>query len=158
VFSAPPPNEDEGDSENNHNQTTLTTSTTSKRPPLRPYVRRLDEVSISTTDSEGPPRIGSIPRSAASEKPSPYRLSGLISRSKKCRERKYFQPHQPHPYSLDDNLEWVVDAKSRRVCWLPPGYISGIEDGHFFVGSSIVMAGQDGIVRRLTFRNPSSDS
>jgi hypothetical protein len=63
-----------------------------------------------------------------------------------------------HPYALDDNLEWVVDAKSRRVCWLPPGYISGIEDGHFFVGSSIVMGGQDGIVRRLTFRNPSSDS
>jgi WD40 repeat protein len=62
------------------------------------------------------------------------------------------------PYALDDSLEWVVDAKSRRVCWLPPGHTSGTEDGHFFVGSSIVMGGQDGIVRRLTFRNPSSDS
>jgi len=63
------------------------------------------------------------------------------------------------PYTLDENLEWVVDAKSRRVCWLPPGYVSGIDNGHsFFVGSSIVMAGQDGIVRRLTFRNPYSKS
>ena len=64
-----------------------------------------------------------------------------------------------YPYALDKNLEWVVDTKSRsRVCWLPPCYISGVENGHFFVGSSIVMAGQDGIVRKLTFRNPSSDS
>jgi WD40 repeat protein len=61
-------------------------------------------------------------------------------------------------YRLDENLEWVVDAKSRRVCWLPPGYISGIEDGYFFVGSSIVMAGEDGILRKLTFREPRSDS
>jgi len=62
------------------------------------------------------------------------------------------------PYTLDESLEWVVDAKLRRVCWLPPGYVSGIENGHFFVGSSIVMAGQDGIVRRLTFRDPYSES
>ena len=57
-------------------------------------------------------------------------------------------------YALDENLEWVVNEKSRRVCRLPPGYISGIEDGHCFVGSSLVMAGQDGIARRLTFTNP----
>ena len=63
-----------------------------------------------------------------------------------------------HPYELDKDLEWVVDAKSRRVCWLPPGHISGTENGHFFVDSSIVMAGQDGIVRKLTFREPRSDS
>ena len=61
-------------------------------------------------------------------------------------------------YGLDENLEWVVDAKSRRVCWLPPGYISGTENGHYFVGSSIVMVGQGGILRRLTFRKPRSDS
>ena len=62
-----------------------------------------------------------------------------------------------HSYELDGNLEWVVDAKSRRVCWLPPGYVSGTENGHCFAGSSIVMAGGDGIVRRLTFREPRSD-
>lgn len=63
-----------------------------------------------------------------------------------------------HPYELDENLEWVIDAKSRRVCWLPPGYVSGTENGHCFAGSSIVMAGEDGIVRRLTFTEPRSDS
>jgi len=61
-------------------------------------------------------------------------------------------------YALDKNLEWVVDAKSRRICWLPPGYIGGIGDGYLFVGSSIVMVGQDGTVRRLTFRDPYSES
>jgi hypothetical protein len=60
-------------------------------------------------------------------------------------------------YALDENLEWVVDAKSRRVCWLPPGYVTGEENGHFFFGSSIVMAGKDGVVRKLTFREPPSD-
>ena len=40
---------------------------------------------------------------------------------------------QPHPYELDDNLEWVVDAKLRRVCWLPPGYVSGAKKGLFLL-------------------------
>ena len=63
-----------------------------------------------------------------------------------------------HPYALDENMEWVVDARSRRVCWLPPGYLSGVANGHFFGGSSIVMAGKDGILRKLSFREPCSDS
>ena len=63
-----------------------------------------------------------------------------------------------HPYELDENLEWVIDVESRRVCWLPPGYVSGIANGHFFVGSSIVMAGKDGTVRKLLFREPRSNS
>jgi hypothetical protein len=62
------------------------------------------------------------------------------------------------PYELDESLEWVVDGKSRKVCWLPPGYVSGVENGYFFVGSSIVMAGRDGILRKLTFREPRLDS
>ena len=62
------------------------------------------------------------------------------------------------PYVLDKSLEWVVDARSRRVCWLPPGYASEIEDGHCFVDSSIVLVGKDGIVRKLIFRKPRSDS
>jgi WD40 repeat protein len=62
------------------------------------------------------------------------------------------------PFELDKNLEWIVDAKSRRVCWLPPGYVSRIKNGHCFVGSSIVIVGQGGILRRLTFRKPRSDS
>jgi len=62
------------------------------------------------------------------------------------------------PYSLDESLEWVLDTESRRVCWLPPGYVTRIEGGHFFVDSSIVTAGQDGIVRKLTFIEPRPDS
>jgi hypothetical protein len=62
------------------------------------------------------------------------------------------------PYKLDESLEWVIDGKSRKVCWLPPGYVSGVKDGYFFVGSSIVMAGRDGILRKLTFREPRLDS
>ena len=82
----------------------------------------------------------------------PRRPDGMI---RKLSEERVLSTH---PYGLDRNLEWVVDAKSRRVCWLPPGTVTGTEDGHFFIGSSIVMAGKDGIVRRLTFREPRSDS
>jgi WD40 repeat protein len=62
------------------------------------------------------------------------------------------------PYELDESLEWVVDGKSRKVCWLPPDYVSGVENGYFFVGSSIVTAGRDGILRKLTFREPRLNS
>jgi WD40 repeat protein len=161
VFSAPPPDEDESNSENNRVQTTLTTSTTSKRPLLHPHVRkpavrRLDKMPISTKDSEGPSRTGvrykecCVRRTFSLQAPWPQNL--------RIKEISGEEILLDYPYALGDSLEWVVDAKSRKVCWLPPGYISGIEDGHFFVGSSIVMGGQDGIVRRLTFRNPSSDS
>jgi WD40 repeat protein len=61
------------------------------------------------------------------------------------------------PYALDENLEWVVDARSRRVCWLPPGHVTGRENGHVFIGASLFTAGQDGIVRKLTFREPCSE-
>ena len=117
----------------------------------------------------------SVPRTAVSKRPE-------VHRHKECCVRKTFslktvESHQAprlrieieetpgeeivpvnQPYALDESLEWVVDAKLRKVCWLPPGYITGTKDGHFFVDSSIVMAGRDGVVRRLTFRNPSSDS
>jgi hypothetical protein len=158
VFSAPPPNEDEGDSENNHDQTTLTTSTTSKRPPLRPYVQMPDDVSISTTDSESPPRTEVRYKECCVRKTFSLRAGWFHLEIKEMPGEEILPAPPAHSYALDDNLEWVVDAKSRRVCWLPPGYISGIKDGHFVVGSSIVMAGQDGTVRRLTFRKPGSDS
>jgi hypothetical protein len=61
------------------------------------------------------------------------------------------------PYALDEKLEWVVDAKSRRVCWLPPGHVTRRENGHVFIGASLFTAGQDGVVRKLTFREPCSE-
>ena len=53
-------------------------------------------------------------------------------------------------YSLDDGREWVV-CGSQRICWVPPGYIGSVEVSHCWAGSSLVMLGQDGMFRRLTF-------
>jgi len=58
------------------------------------------------------------------------------------------------PYTLDANCEWVIDAKSRKICWIPPGNISKDGDGHFWAGLSLVMLGGDGVVRKLSFREP----
>ena len=145
----------------------------------KPVTRRPDEIMISTTNSEGQPHTGVrhgeyrirkffslkiqpplIPWPPLTPSPSstPWPPSTPLSRV----EIEEVPGEEILPglrsYSLDDSLEWVVDAESRRVCWLPPGYVTGIEDGHFFVGSSLVTAGQDGIVRKLTFREPGSGS
>ena len=53
-------------------------------------------------------------------------------------------------YRVDDGHEWVVSG-SQRICWIPPGYIVSTRPGHCWAGSSLVMAGQDGILRKLTF-------
>ena len=52
-------------------------------------------------------------------------------------------------YHLDDGRGWVI-CGSQRICWIPPGYI-GPSD--FWAGSSLVMVGQDGTLRKLTFRD-----
>ena len=174
---------DKSGCEDHHFQTIPTPSITSEHPSLHPqelYViprtatsnqpevrhtsprvrtsvtRRPDETTTSTTNSKG--------RLLTGIRYVEYRVRKSFSLENLWRDGQIeelpweeFLPGPLHPYSLDENLEWVVDAKSRRVCWLPPGYVTGIEDGHFFVGSSIVMAGKDGIVRKLTFREPRSD-
>ena len=62
-------------------------------------------------------------------------------------------------YDVDD--EWVVGS-SKRICWIPPGYIRSAQPSHWWAGNSLFMAGQDETFRRLTFREPitaySSDS
>ena len=59
-------------------------------------------------------------------------------------------------YYVDDGREWVtVVGGSQRVCWIPPGYIGSDQASHCWAGSSLVMAGQDGTLRRLTFRESS---
>jgi len=57
-------------------------------------------------------------------------------------------------YCMDDSRGWVVSG-SRRICWIPPGYIGSVDPGHCWAGSSLVMAGQDGTLRKLTFRESS---
>ena len=64
------------------------------------------------------------------------------------------EPRATPPYSLDANCEWVVDAESRKICWISPGNLRRGNGGHFWVGLSLVMLGDDGVVRKLTFKEP----
>ena len=64
------------------------------------------------------------------------------------------EPRPTPPYTLDANCEWVVDAKSRKICWISPGDLRRGGGGHFWAGSSLVTVGGDGIVRKLTFQEP----
>ena len=64
------------------------------------------------------------------------------------------QPSAERPrrhYDVDDAHEWVV-CFSKRICWIPPGYIGSDPCGHAWNGNVLIMGGQDGIVRKLTFR------
>jgi WD40 repeat protein len=64
------------------------------------------------------------------------------------------EPRETPPYALDANSEWVVDAGSRKVCWISPGNVRRGSGGHFWVGLSLVMVGDDGVVRKLSFKKP----
>jgi hypothetical protein len=66
------------------------------------------------------------------------------------------EPRATPPYKLDANCEWVVDAKSRKICWVSPGDVRRGSGGHFWAGLSLVMVGDDGVVRKLSFREPDS--
>ena len=55
------------------------------------------------------------------------------------------------PYTLDANCEWVLDAQSRKICWISPGNLRRGSGGHFWAGSSLVMVGDDGDVRKVSF-------
>ena len=63
-------------------------------------------------------------------------------------------PRATPPYTLDTNCEWVLDAKSKKICWMSPGNIRRGNGGHFWSGLSLVMVGDDGIVRKLTLEEP----
>ena len=54
-------------------------------------------------------------------------------------------------YDVDDAREWVVRG-SKKICWIPPGYIRSGKSSYCWVGHSLVMVGQDGTLRKLTFR------
>ena len=64
------------------------------------------------------------------------------------------KPRVKPPYTLDANCEWVVDAESRKICWISPGNVRRGNGGHFWAGLLLVMVGDDGVVRKLTFRQP----
>jgi WD40 repeat protein len=56
-------------------------------------------------------------------------------------------------YAVDDTNEWVIGG-TKRVCWIPPGYIGSVQPSYCWAGHSLVIAGQDGMLRKLTFREP----
>ena len=61
-------------------------------------------------------------------------------------------------YEVDENCEWVVRG-SERICWIPPGYTRLIEGGYCWAGpENLVMLGEDGVLRKLTFCSQEHDS
>ena len=68
----------------------------------------------------------------------------------RCAKERLDERVSEERYCLDDGHEWVVYG-SWRICWVPPGYIGSAPGSHCWAGSSLVMVGQDGILRRLTF-------
>jgi hypothetical protein len=64
------------------------------------------------------------------------------------------EPRERPPYTLDANYEWVIDAESRKICWISPGNVCKYDGGHFWAGLSLVMVGKDGVVRKLSFNGP----
>ena len=64
------------------------------------------------------------------------------------------EPRATPPYTLDANCEWVVDAEMRKICWISPENIRRGDGSHFWAGLSLVVVGDDGVVRKLTFKEP----
>ena len=78
-----------------------------------------------------------------------------ISRYTIIRHERLPPPEQSQRrYDVDDSHEWIVSS-SKRVCWVPPGYIRSTEDSYCWAGTALIMAGHDGVLRKLTFREPS---
>ena len=54
-------------------------------------------------------------------------------------------------YEVNSSHEWVI-SNSKRICWVPPGYIGSTEGNYCWAGSnSLVMIGKDKMLRKLTF-------
>jgi hypothetical protein len=64
------------------------------------------------------------------------------------------EPRAMPPYTLDANYEWVLDRQSRKICWISPGNLRRGNGGHFWAGLSLVMVGDDGVVREVFFKEP----
>jgi hypothetical protein len=83
--------------------------------------------------------------------------SGLYSHKiTKGRPVPLSEPRAMPPYTLDANCEWVVDAESRKICWISPGNVRRGDGGHFWAGLELVMVGDDGVVRKVSFKDPDS--
>jgi hypothetical protein len=96
---------------------------------------------------DGPGRHVQIPHDIILSPSGPY--SHTIIKGKPV---PFSESRATPPYTLDANCEWVVDAESRKICWISPGNVRRGNGGHFWAGLSLVMVGDDGVVRKLTLK------
>ena len=75
--------------------------------------------------------------------------SGLTIRFKMLAPNRQLEKY----YNLDDTREWVT-CPAKKICWIPPGYIGSGNGSHCWAGNVLVMVGDDGLLRMLTFREP----
>ena len=64
------------------------------------------------------------------------------------------EPRPTPPFTLDTNCEWIIDREFRKICWISPGNLRRGNGGHFWDGLSLIMLGDDGVVRKLTMKEP----
>ena len=68
----------------------------------------------------------------------------------RCAKQRLEGQVQERYHRLDDGHEWVF-CGLQRICWVPPGYIGSVPTSHCWAGSSLVMVGRDGMLRKLDF-------
>jgi hypothetical protein len=90
-----------------------------------------------------------IPYGITAASSSPYR--DTITRGKPVPLPK---PWEMPPYTPDTNCEWVLDAGSRKICWISPRNLQRGGGGHFWAGPELVVVGDDGIVSKVSFKEP----
>ena len=89
------------------------------------------------------------PKAPSRSAPSRYPQSII-----KGQQEPLSEPRVTLPYTLDANCEWVLDANSRKICWISPGNLRRGDGGHFWTGRTLVMIGGDGVVRKVSFKEP----
>ena len=82
----------------------------------------------------------------------PYRISHQVLCEKP--ETQYSGWWCKRKYDVDNSREWVVDCSggTRRICWIPPGYIGSGQASYCWSEGTLHMVGQDGALRGITFR------
>ena len=84
----------------------------------------------------------------------PSRLGRYSYAIKRRKLEPLSEPRALPPFTLDANCEWVMDREFRKICWISPGNLRRGNGGHFWAGLSLVMLGDDGVVRKLTMKEP----
>ena len=66
-----------------------------------------------------------------------------------CHERQPWTTKRQ--YEVDSSQEWVISGLE-KICWIPPGYIGSGRGCYCWAGhDTLVMAGGDGMLRKLVF-------